>query len=188
MCSDNGEEDKRLTVDPAQRVHKAIAAAFGTKRHPQRVLFGDNDVLEGESFEDHGIEVNGASAEACVSFGRAPHSNAVCQDGARLSASTRKASVREVAAEVVALNPGLDESPLDVLTVERLMERCEGDPEDDASHVPGDLDWSNMGIVLLPPSIGDLTIDGNLRLSYNNYLESLRVVWEPHRRWRGCTV
>jgi len=51
VCSDNGEEDKRLTVDPAQRVHKAIAAAFGTKRHPQRVLFGDNDVLEGESFE-----------------------------------------------------------------------------------------------------------------------------------------
>ena len=58
--SDNDAEAKRLTVDPAQSVHEAIAEAFGCKsqKSVQRVLFGDIDVLEGESFEDHGVEVS----------------------------------------------------------------------------------------------------------------------------------
>ena len=55
------DEEKRLTVDPGQAVHDAIAEAFGCERQEQvqRVLFGDMDVLNGESFEDHGIEVSG---------------------------------------------------------------------------------------------------------------------------------
>ena len=58
VCFDE-EQDKRLAVDPAQPVHAAIAEGFGCERQHQvqRVLFGDTDVLEGESFEDHGIEV-----------------------------------------------------------------------------------------------------------------------------------
>jgi len=53
-------EAKRLTVDPAQCVHEVIAAAFGCERRQQvqQVLFGDTDMLTGESFEDHGIEVS----------------------------------------------------------------------------------------------------------------------------------
>ena len=53
-------EAKRLTVDPAQCVHEVIAAAFGCERRQQvqQVLFGDTDMLKGESFEDHGIEVS----------------------------------------------------------------------------------------------------------------------------------
>ena len=42
--------ENRITLE-------AIAKAFGCERLQQvhRVLFGDIDVLEGESFEDHGI-------------------------------------------------------------------------------------------------------------------------------------
>ena len=81
---------------------------------------------------------------------------------------TRKASVREVATEIVARNP---RAAADGLTVERLMEDVEVDPED-ASHVLGSLNWSYAGIVVLPESIGGLTVDGNLVL-YANKLESL---------------
>jgi len=55
----NHDEEKRLTADPGQAVHNAIAEAFGCERQDQvqRVLFGDMDVLGGESFDEHGIEV-----------------------------------------------------------------------------------------------------------------------------------
>jgi hypothetical protein len=57
--SDTDDEDKRITVDLAQCVHVTIAEAFRWEKWQivQRVMFGDIDVLEGESFEDHGIEV-----------------------------------------------------------------------------------------------------------------------------------
>ena len=168
------EEVKRLTVDPAQRVHEVIAEAFGCQsQQVQRVLFGDMDVLEGESFEDHGIEVTLrrlfhlslsspllASPEHAHVFRH--------QDGARLSASikTWKASVAEVAAEILALNTAADG-----LTVELLLRGAEVDPED-ASHVLGDLYWCCKDIVVLPESIGDLTVGGFLELSCNK-LESL---------------
>jgi hypothetical protein len=43
---------KRLTVDSAQSVHEAIAEAFEcqSQQQVQRVMFGDTNVLEGESF------------------------------------------------------------------------------------------------------------------------------------------
>ena len=51
-------DTKRLSVDPAQPVHEAIAEAFGVnKTYIQRIVFGDIDVVEGESFVDHGVEV-----------------------------------------------------------------------------------------------------------------------------------
>ena len=61
--SDGDAGGKRLTVDPGQAVHEAIAEAFGCERPEQvkRVLFGDMDVLKGESFEEHGIEVGGVT-------------------------------------------------------------------------------------------------------------------------------
>jgi len=85
------------------------------------------------------------------------------QDGARLSASitTQKASVAEVAAEVVARNPAAAAD--DGLAVEWLMRNVGVDPED-ASHALGSLNWSEKGIVVLPESIGDLTVDGHLSL------------------------
>ena len=63
LQSDSDAGDKRLTVDPGQAVHEAIAEAFGCERQEQvkQVLFGDVDVLKGESFEDHGIEVGGVT-------------------------------------------------------------------------------------------------------------------------------
>jgi len=173
-------EAKRLTVDPAQSVHEAIAAAFEcqSQQQVQRVLFGDVDVLEGESFEDHGVEVGGVThshRELQVPSVRLSCSLTARvfghrQDGARLSASikTRKASVREVAAEIVARNPS---AAADGLTVEVLIDGVEVDPED-ASHVLGSLWWDSKDIVVLPESISDLTVDGNLAL-YNNKLESL---------------
>jgi len=52
------EEAKRLTVCPGQSVHLAIAEAFACEsQQVHRVLFGDTDVNDGESFEDYGIEV-----------------------------------------------------------------------------------------------------------------------------------
>jgi hypothetical protein len=89
-----------------------------------------------------------------------------------MSIKTLMATVREVAAETVACNPGaLNWHTGDEVTVEVLMEDVEVDPED-AAHVMGDLNWGNKGIVVLPESIGDLTVGGNLRLQ-NNKLESL---------------
>jgi len=88
------------------------------------------------------------------------------QDGARLSVSikTRKASVAEV-----ACNPDARGAHGDALTVEMLMNNVEMDPEDD-SHVLGN--WARIGIVVLPESIGDLTVGGDLYLG-DNQLESL---------------
>ena len=113
--------------------------------------------------------VNSSSAPACL----VAHSS-VCghhQDGARLSVSikTQKTSVAEVAAEIVARNPvaAADSG----LTVERLMECVEMNPED-ASHVLGDLHWGGKGILVLPESVGDLTVSGSLNLQNNN-LKSL---------------
>ena len=51
------------------------------------------------------------------------------------------------------------------------MRIVEVDPAD-ASHVLGNLHWGEQGIVVLPESIGDLTVDGSLDLS-SNKLESL---------------
>jgi DNA polymerase I-like protein with 3'-5' exonuclease and polymerase domains len=61
--SDSDAGAKQLTVDSAQSVHEAISEAFGCKsqQQVQRVLFGDTDVLKGESFEDHGVEVSGVT-------------------------------------------------------------------------------------------------------------------------------
>ena len=68
-----------------------------------------------------------------------------------------KATVEEVVAEMIELNPHL--------TREELMEGV--DPED-ASRVEGDVDWDLKGIKVLPESIGDLTVGGTLGLSGNN--------------------
>ena len=106
--------ETRLTVDPEQCV--AEAEAFECKAAAvQRVLFGDADVLKDESFEDHGIEVR-AVCVVVLCFvpvlitHLSDHALSVLghQDGARLSVSikTWKASVAEVAAELVANNPG----------------------------------------------------------------------------------
>jgi len=59
----NMDVTKRIIVDPGQAVHVAVAEAFGCERQDQvqRVLMGDMDVLEGESFEDYGIEVGGVT-------------------------------------------------------------------------------------------------------------------------------
>jgi len=60
LSETDGDQLCRIKRSPsiqAQRVHEVIAEAFGCERQQvKRVLFGDRDVLEGESFEDHGIE------------------------------------------------------------------------------------------------------------------------------------
>ena len=76
--------------------------AVRDRRTVQRVLFGETDVLDGESFEDHGIEVV-IYSEQCLRLpvclvlhtidGSSPHMRmrVVCpsQDGARLNASIK---------------------------------------------------------------------------------------------------
>ena len=74
-----------------------------------------------------------------------------------------KATVEEVVAEMIELNPHL--------TREELMRYVEVDPKD-ASRVKGNVNWTYKGIKVLPESIGDLTVDGNLGL-YNNNLATL---------------
>ena len=73
-----------------------------------------------------------------------------------MSIKTRKASVREAAAEIVARNPA---AVAEALTVRDLMEHVMVDPKD-ASQVLGDVDlcWSRMKIAVLPESIGELTV------------------------------
>ena len=70
-----------------------------------------------------------------------------------------KATVEEVVAEMIELNPHL--------TREELMEDVEVDPED-ASRVKGNVEWQREGIKVLPESIGDLTVGGGLLLHRNN--------------------
>jgi len=53
----------------------------------------------------------------------------------------------------------------------------------DASHMLGDFDWCYNYIAVLPESIGDLTVDGDLWLN-SNQLESLpESVGKPYCRW-----
>lgn len=87
-----------------------------------------------------------------------------------MSIKTRKASVTEVAVAIEAANPGASDDN-GAATAESLMRGVKVDPGD-ASHVPGNLDWHDKGILVLPEIIGDLTVGGNLNLSYNK-LESL---------------
>ena len=75
-----------------------------------------------------------------------------------------KATVEEVVAEMIELNPHL--------TREGLMGGVGGVDPEDASRVKGNVDWSNEGINVLPESIGDLTLGGRLRL-WNNNLATL---------------
>ena len=98
--SDSDAGAKRLTVDQAQSVHEAIAEAFGCKsqQQVQRVLFGDTDVLEGESFEDHGVEVGLThslrTVQCLLSFCLAPQRR-VCLATARTGRGSAQASRRE---------------------------------------------------------------------------------------------
>ena len=71
-----------------------------------------------------------------------------------------KATVEEVVAEMIELNPHL--------TREERMRGVKGVDPEDASRVKGDVNWGEMGINVLPESIGDLTVDGYLGLSFNN--------------------
>jgi len=160
------DETKRLTINQEQPVHGCVTAeAFGCERQEQ--VHAKPHTLEGESFDDN--EVDGGIvtflatlpppvAHLCVYVGS--------QDGTRLSVSrsvkTRKASVRDVAAEIVACNPV---AAADGLTVKWLMKDVEVDPED-ASHALG-MSWGNNGIAVLPESIGDLTVVGDLCLDGN---------------------
>jgi len=98
--TDDTNETKQLTVDPAQLVHEAIAEAFG-KGKRQHVCFGDADVLENDSFVDHGIEVavydklapaSNRHSRPRKAANRSDSANVrVCgrQDGARLSVSIK---------------------------------------------------------------------------------------------------
>ena len=98
--SDSDAGAKRLTVDQSQSVHEAIAEAFGCKsqQQVQRVLFGDSDVLKGESFEDHGVEVSGVThsrrtVQCLLSFCLAPQQR-MCFATARTGRGSAQASRR----------------------------------------------------------------------------------------------
>ena len=71
-----------------------------------------------------------------------------------------KATVEEVVAEMIELNPHL--------TREGLMEGVDDVDPEDASRVEGDVYWYHKGIEALPESIGDLTVGGYLYLGANN--------------------
>ena len=71
-----------------------------------------------------------------------------------------KATVEEVVAEMIELNPHL--------TREGLMRCVHGVDPEDASWVMGHVDWRREGIKVLPESIGDLTVDGDLLLYSTN--------------------
>ena len=132
-------ETRSICALPTDAVRDAIAHAFDRPvEHIEVVGFGDDEVAPCDTFEELGIE-----------------------DGARLSVSFRapKATVEEVVAETIELNPHL--------TRERLMEYVEVDAED-ASRVKGHVVWASLGIDALPESIGDLTVGGDLGLNYNN--------------------
>jgi len=138
-----GEEDgesitiKHLTVQQDDAIYDTVAKGWVCEpHHIQQVLLGDQAVLIGETFAEHGV-----------------------QDGARLSATIRfKATVEEFITDVIALNPhfrGRSRELMDDVTVS----------PDDASRITGSLYWYGKGVKVLPDSIGSLTIDGNLILS-----------------------
>ena len=79
------------------------------------------------------------------------------EDGARLSLRIRLATFQEVVYDIIELNPDIQYDDLMNVTV---------DPNN-PSNVIGDIRWTRLGIYLLPESIGDLTVGGNLDLAFN---------------------
>ena len=76
-----------------------------------------------------------------------------------LSAIPRKSTINEVVTEILELNSHLNKRIF--------VESWRGTYSEDPSHVMGDVNWGYLGINVLPESIGDLTVDGNLELNDN---------------------
>ena len=55
----DGEERTFEVADPQQEVLGTVALAFGWKTTRREVRYGGDEVLEGDTFEDHGMEVAG---------------------------------------------------------------------------------------------------------------------------------
>ena len=115
------DETRTVSCRPSDAVHDAVAAAFGRPvEHIEEVLLGDDALQPGETFDDWGIEASTATCSPNPNPRRIPG----WQDGARLSMRLRpaKATVEDVVADVIELNPHL--------TREELMEYVEVDAED----------------------------------------------------------
>jgi len=80
------------------------------------------------------------------------------EDGAMLSLRIKIATFEEVVGEIIELNSDIQYDDLMNVTV---------DPNN-PSNVSGDIRWANLGICLLPESLGVLTVGGNLDLIGNN--------------------
>jgi len=93
-------DTKRICVAPAQPVHEAIAEEFGVaQQQVHRVFFGETDVLEGESFEDHGVEVSVTNSAPVCRVYLARHSSShldrcVCCGAPRTERGSARASKR----------------------------------------------------------------------------------------------
>ena len=134
-------ETRAISARPTDHVLDTIATAFG------RQVEDIEEALLGDDAVQPG--------ESFQQWG--------IEDGARLCVRFRAPKTfEEFVAETIKLNPSL--------TREGLMGGVEVDTED-ASRVKGDVNWSNKDIKKLPPSIGDLTVDGYLDLTFNDLEE-----------------
>lgn len=149
FTASTNDDTKTISVLSTDNVHEAIVKEFGKAVYTiVEVRFGDEYVESGWNVEESGID-----------------------DGARLEVSFRKATVKEVVDDIVCLNPHLKpEKLMKVVNPEDASSvwwEVKIDP-DDASRMLGNVTWSGLGIRALPESIGDLTVEGTLRLSNNN--------------------
>ena len=134
------EETKKIRVNQNHIVHENVIANIedlglphnNTRFILQSITMGDDEISLEGTFNDNGIE-----------------------DGARLNIQIRERfGISDVINHIMELNPDVNE--------ERLRSRAKNINADRPWHIEGNLNLSNLGIIELPESFGDLTVDGNL--------------------------
>jgi len=158
FCESDSREEIRLNVKPTQLIHTALCRGYRVRATAlDQVWFGEEPVLAGESFDDHGME-----------------------DGARLAVGLgRKATFPQVLEEILILNPNTHAQysivRLDKKDPSRVLTNLNWEshgllalPESFGDlRFDGDLNLANNELTALPESFGGLSVGRNLKLSGN---------------------
>ena len=148
--------ETHIEVEPEDLILEKVAVALGTSRID--VLFGAEFITDEDTFEDVGID-----------------------DGGRLMVSdSGLATLGQVVAEIVELNEQVTKEDI-------LMQWGGEEPEFwTESRVVGDFSLARLGLFVLPPGFGDLTISGSLQLTGNRLVSlpetfgNLTIVGDLH--------
>ena len=168
------DQQHSLTVAPGDQIFAAVGGAFGnvsdtslTVKHTVPASFAHTYREAREDSERSPLLLicwQVAFGDDMISPGDT-FADWSIEDGARLDVSVRaRRTVQEIAEATAALNAGI--------TAATLMQGVKVDREN-ASRVLGSLDWNHNGLVALPECIGDLIVEGDLKLGGRYQLSSL---------------